>query len=276
MRLLVSVRDADEASSALAGGADIVDAKDPAAGPLGAVSVDVLREIVRTVGGLRPVTAALGDAADEAAVENAAAAFVQVGVALVKVGFARVADRARVGTLLASAARGAGAARVIAVAYADYRRVESLSPLDILGVAEAAGVAGVLIDTADKDGPPLRSLVPAAALAEWVTTARRAGLLTAVAGKVAAGDIEGVWAAGADIVGVRGAACDGGRNGRVSAARVLSLKYRLASVPGVGVRPPSHLDPCQTPVTPRSGSDPGDTHHWGLTPVTPVTGVRPR
>ena len=36
MQLLVSVSDGDEAAAALAGGADIIDAKDPVAGPLGA------------------------------------------------------------------------------------------------------------------------------------------------------------------------------------------------------------------------------------------------
>ncbi len=65
MRLLVSVKNAEEAMAALAGGADLIDAKDPAAGALGAVSLDVLRDIHSTVAGLRPVSAALGDAIDE-------------------------------------------------------------------------------------------------------------------------------------------------------------------------------------------------------------------
>ena len=45
MRLLVSVRSAAEVGAAVAGGADIVDAKEPATGSLGAVSRRVLREI---------------------------------------------------------------------------------------------------------------------------------------------------------------------------------------------------------------------------------------
>jgi uncharacterized protein (UPF0264 family) len=254
VQLLVSVRNGQEASSAVAGGADIVDAKEPSAGPLGAVSIEVLGEIVGMVGRRRPVTAALGDAAEEAGIEKAAAAFVDAGAALVKVGFARIGDRARAKALLASAARGAGAARVIAVAYADYRRVESLSPLDILGVAEAVGVAGVLIDTADKQGLPLRTLVPAAALAEWVAAVHRGGLLAALAGKIAAEDVDELRAAAADIVGVRGAACEGGRNGRLNPERIRSLKGRLSRA-GVG----------------RLGVGLG-----GVTPVTLVTGVRPR
>ena len=45
MRLLVSVRSAEEVSAALAGGADIIDAKEPARGSLGRVTPAVLSAI---------------------------------------------------------------------------------------------------------------------------------------------------------------------------------------------------------------------------------------
>ena len=57
MRLLVSVANAAETSAALAGGADVIDAKNPHDRALGAVSLDVLREIHVTVAGARLVTA---------------------------------------------------------------------------------------------------------------------------------------------------------------------------------------------------------------------------
>ena len=53
MQLLVSVRDAAEAAEAIAAGADIVDAKEPGAGALGAVSLDTFETIARTAGGTR-------------------------------------------------------------------------------------------------------------------------------------------------------------------------------------------------------------------------------
>ena len=61
MRLLVSVVSADEARRALAGGADIIDVKDPREGALGAPSPRVLSEVVAAVGGAAPVSVALGD-----------------------------------------------------------------------------------------------------------------------------------------------------------------------------------------------------------------------
>src|SRR5256885_8033438 len=82
MRLLVSVRGSVEARAALAGGADVIDAKDPARGALGPVQRDRLAAIRRVGGAARPLSAALGDAADDAMAAAAAAA--PRGVALVE------------------------------------------------------------------------------------------------------------------------------------------------------------------------------------------------
>ena len=48
MRLLVSVASADDARAAVDGGADIIDAKNPWVGALGAVEPDVMRAIHRS------------------------------------------------------------------------------------------------------------------------------------------------------------------------------------------------------------------------------------
>src|SRR3569833_993095 len=58
---LASVTDADEARQVLAAGADIVDAKNPHAGALGALPLDTVRAIVSAVGGQAPVSATVGD-----------------------------------------------------------------------------------------------------------------------------------------------------------------------------------------------------------------------
>src|SRR6186997_956894 len=106
MRLLVSVSSAAEASAAVAGGANIIDAKNPLAGALGPVSLEVLREIYSAVGGTRPVTAALGDAIENTDLERDACAFAAAGARYVKVGFAGITDPSRVAALIAAAARG--------------------------------------------------------------------------------------------------------------------------------------------------------------------------
>jgi uncharacterized protein (UPF0264 family) len=65
--------------------------------------------------------------------------------------------------------------------------------------------------------------VAPAALAAWVARAHAAGLLTALAGKLTGDDLALAREAGADVAGVRGAACAGGRTGRVSADKVRRL-----------------------------------------------------
>ena len=69
MQLLVSVADASEGRAALLGGADVIDAKDPREGALGAVRREVLGELRAAVGAGRPLSAALGDSGPPVLVE---------------------------------------------------------------------------------------------------------------------------------------------------------------------------------------------------------------
>src|SRR5438067_683406 len=61
MQLLVSVRSQAEALAALAGGAGLIDIKEPAHGALGRADTEVIQEIAAAVAGMRPVSAALGE-----------------------------------------------------------------------------------------------------------------------------------------------------------------------------------------------------------------------
>ncbi|HEX5435645.1 MAG TPA: (5-formylfuran-3-yl)methyl phosphate synthase [Gemmatimonadaceae bacterium] len=244
MRLLVSVRNVDEARAALAGGAQIIDAKEPAHGALGAVSPGVLRDIRAAVGNARPISAALGDATDVATVERAAREAAALGLAYVKVGFRGIVDIGLITQLLAAAVRGARAAgtgtSVVAVAYADAARVASAPPGAIIPAAAGSGARGALLDTACKDGDALFALMTPATIAHWVRAAHKASLTAALAGKLAACDIPALHILAADIIGVRGAACDGGRDGRVSEQRVRALVQasdRSTGVRSCGSRP---------------------------------------
>ena len=66
-------------------------------------------------------------------------------------------------------------------------------------------------------------------LTAWVAKVHAAGLIAALAGKLTADDLSFVQDAGADIAGVRGAACDNGRTGHVTVERVLGLLERVQS-----------------------------------------------
>jgi uncharacterized protein (UPF0264 family) len=231
VKLLVSVANSVEACEALAGGADLIDAKDPHIGALGAVSVHTLRQIHAAVSGRRAVTAAIGDASEEETIERTAFEYGATGVAFVKVGFAGINEPVRVERLINAARRGMDATGnrggVVAVAYADLERT-SIDRRTLLDRAVRAGASGVLIDTATKDGPGLRELVSSAALASWVTAAHSHGLTVAVAGKLTADDLSWVLDTGADIAGVRGAACIAGRSSRVVQEKVRAVRERIS------------------------------------------------
>jgi uncharacterized protein (UPF0264 family) len=237
MQLLVSVRSAVEVDPALAGGADIIDAKEPARGSLGAVSAPVLRRILARVPPHRPVSVALGDLTDPAAVGALIAALPlspRPASTYLKLGFAGVRSPDRIGSLIGAAVLASRSSPVlpgiVAVAYADAERAETLPPALVARLARLAGAEGVLLDTHTKDGLGLLEWFDPIALGAWVSRARRDGLLTALAGALGLADFPCVRQALPDVVGVRGAACDGGRNGGVTADRVRLLHRGLARV----------------------------------------------
>jgi uncharacterized protein (UPF0264 family) len=236
MRLLVSVRDARDARAAVRGGAEIVDAKDPRRGALGPVTPRTLARIRAAVPPGIPVSAALGDAVAERVVARAARLAAARGAAYVKVGLRDVADAGHARALAHRAAQGAAeaGAQLVLVAYADASRARTLPPLAVLEIATAAGARGVLLDTAFKDRGSLFDVLDVARVAQWLAAARATGgggggLFTALAGSLGEPGLRTALALGADIVGVRGAACDGGRTGRVSVARVAALSALVAA-----------------------------------------------
>jgi uncharacterized protein (UPF0264 family) len=232
LQLLVSVRSADEVGPALAGGADIIDAKEPDRGSLGAVDRDVLSRILQRVPDDRGVSVALGDVTRPEQVRAAVLGLElpQRSPTYLKLGFAGVRSPDQVARLLQVAvsitSRMVASPRIVAVAYADPERAGTVPPALIPPLAEAAGAAGVLLDTHGKDGRGLLEWLPSGALGDWVALARQAGLLAALAGSLRPSDLALVWRAQPDVVGVRGAACSGGRQGRVSEDRV--RRFRLA------------------------------------------------
>jgi uncharacterized protein (UPF0264 family) len=232
MQLLISVAGPADARAALLGGADVIDAKDPRHGALGPVPTHRLAAIRAAVGGARPLSAALGDAADEDALAGAVAAAAALGVAFVKVGFAGVVSEARARRLAVAAQRAATevGTRLVLVAYADWRRAESLAPARVVAVAANAGAAGVLLDTANK-GAPLFTIESPVSVAAWIVAAHAAGLFAALAGGLSGPEFPLARSLGVDVVGVRGAACVGGRTGRVSRTRVATLRALAGAAP---------------------------------------------
>jgi (5-formylfuran-3-yl)methyl phosphate synthase len=231
MRLLVSVVDPAEARLAVAGGVDIVDFKNPAEGSLGAPAPAVLAQVRDAVPAELPLSAALGDLPDlPGTAALAALGAARCGADYVKLGLWGPSRREEaVAVLRAARAAVDGNAAVVAVAYADAVRVPGrpLPPSELVAAARDAGIAGCLLDTAIKDGRGLLSWLGPNALAGLVAEAHDAGLEIALAGELRADDLPAVRASGADIAGVRSAAC---RDGERTAALDPECVARLCAL----------------------------------------------
>ena len=233
VRLLVSVVNADEVEAALAGGADIVDVKNPEEGSLGAPVPALLRAVRARVTPPVQVSAALGDAPHlPGTMALAAAGAAACGADYLKIGLFGSARPEQALALLAAVRRAAAdvnpSTRLMAAAYADASRVGALAPAELPSIARHAGFDGVMLDTAVKDGASTFTAMGEDGVADFCAAARALGLETALAGALGPADLERAQRLGADIVGVRGSACEGGRQGTVSAARVRALRAALA------------------------------------------------
>ncbi|MCJ2073575.1 (5-formylfuran-3-yl)methyl phosphate synthase [Methylobacterium sp. J-030] len=192
-RLLVSVRDPAEAEAARLAGADLIDAKDPERGALGALCPDAVREIVARVAS-EAVTSAVADPAP-----GSIAAMASTGVDWVKCGLDadRRCEPAAFADLAAAAPK-----RLIAVLFAEDGPAASLIPALAL-----AGFAGAMIDTAAKHGARLTDLAAPADLAAFTRACRAHGLMSGLAGSLRVIDIAPLAEHGPDYLGFRGGLC---------------------------------------------------------------------
>jgi (5-formylfuran-3-yl)methyl phosphate synthase len=234
MKLLVSVTDAAEARLAVAGGVDIVDVKNPAEGSLGAPLPRVIADVRAALPADLELSAAIGDLPPlPGTAALAALAARDCGAAYVKLGLWGASTLLDAVSVLRAAREAVdGGAAVVAVAYADAARVRSrpLPPSQLVAAARQAGLRGCLVDTAIKDGRGLLSWLSPQALAALVAQAHGAGLQIALAGELRAADLPAVRASGADIAGVRSAACrDARRTGALDPARIARLRALCAA-----------------------------------------------
>jgi (5-formylfuran-3-yl)methyl phosphate synthase len=247
--LLASVLGPEEAAVALRCGADILDLKDPREGSLGACAPAVLRAVVRmraewergalsADGPRRPrVSAALGDATNlPGTFALAAAGAAACGVDYLKVGLrglrSESASRAFLAAVVRAAREAAPHVGVIAAAYAEARCLGVIEPRILPRVAQSAGARGCLIDTALKDGRTLFDHLDAESIARFIADCRGRGLLCGLAGSLGLAQAPLLVELGPDVVGVRGAICQGGRSGRLDASRLRSFRAALAGAGG--------------------------------------------
>ena len=225
--LLVSVRSADEAAAALAGGADLIDVKEPAKGALGMAEAEVVAAVVETVRGKVPVSAALGEWSPNAITE--AHWHLELKLNYVKWGLAGYNHGPGWGEDVLDTRRQLPVGmEMVAVAYADWERAKSVPPAEVVKFARRFRFRAFLLDTWQKDAKTLFDFLKPAEVGELVESVKRTGTLAAVGGSLKPEQMKQLKGIPADYVAVRGSACAAGkRDGVIDASRVKKWKDAL-------------------------------------------------
>ena len=237
IKLLISIKHPFEFESALRGGADIIDVKDPSRGSLGLPDYSVLREVVGRVRRFDmsevEISFAGGDFRRfEPFLEYIAYVAGSLGVNYFKIGLAiKSVDEARVVGLRVLDVLKSFNTKLVLVGYADFKRVESIEPLEVLEVSRGVEADVVMIDTYVKDGKSTFDFLSKNYLECFTEEARKNGLITALAGSLRTYHVLDAIKLRFDIVGFRGAVCIGGRDGVVSEELVREVKKVIYQTP---------------------------------------------
>jgi uncharacterized protein (UPF0264 family) len=226
--LLVSVRSADEVAAALAGGADLIDVKEPAKGPLAPAEAEVVAAVIGAVKGKVPVSAALGEWSPNAITD--AHWHLELKLDYVKWGLANYAPVVGWGEDLLDTRRQLPVGmEMVAVAYADWERAKSVPPAELVKFAKRFRFKAFLLDTWGKDGKTLLDFMKPADAIELAESLKRVGITVAIGGSLRPEHAKQLKAAAPDYFAVRSSACAAGkRDGVIDEARVKKWKEAIA------------------------------------------------
>jgi uncharacterized protein (UPF0264 family) len=232
MRLLVSPMNIVEARAALAGGADILDVKNPKEGSLGANFPWAIRAVVDLARGSVPVSATIGDLDYKPGTASLAALGAAVsGADYIKAGLLGVKTRDQAEEMLGGIVKAVKdfdrGKKVVAAGYSDYARAGCVSPMLLPSAAARAGADLVMVDTAIKDGRSTFEFMSEQDLSEFISLGHSEGLEVAIAGTIGFEHLEMLKRLNPDIIGVRGIVCGGDRRSAIRAELVEKLKQAI-------------------------------------------------
>ncbi len=200
---LASVQSLEEAQLLSSVLPDILDMKNPSQGALGALPANVVGDIVHWVANRCETSATVGDLPmDSDIIMSAIQTMAETGVDYVKIGLFPCKD---LNGLLneMTAPLTALSTPVIAVIFADKMAFDP----ELLLTLHQAGFAGVMVDTATKNGQHLCQHWSLTQLHQFTSKAKALGLLTGLAGALRYQDIALLKEVNADYLGFRSALC---------------------------------------------------------------------
>ncbi len=215
MQLLISPESFEEAASIMDCGMDIVDVKNVKEGSLGAQfpwETQKVVELARSRG--VKTSATLGDLPYKPGTAALAAYGAALcGVTYIKAGLHGLNTYEQARDMMEAVRRAVRMvsedADVVASGYADYRRFNGLNTSDLVRAARDTQCDVVMVDTAIKDGRTLFDALSLDEIRDFVRMGHEAGLRVALAGSLKADQASLLFDLDPDIIGVRGAVCEG-------------------------------------------------------------------
>jgi uncharacterized protein (UPF0264 family) len=221
-----------EALEAIAGGAEIIDVKNPKEGALGANYPWVIRRIKEITPKNLKVSCTLGEVGNlPGSVSLAAFGAASLGVDYIKVGLFGVKTLDQAIFLLQNVKKAAKECspkiKIVVAGYADAEKIGTISPFQIPEIACKAEIDVAMLDTSVKDGKNLFDYLNKEQLKKFVDATHDFGLDAALAGSLRKQDLPIIYGLGTDVVGLRGAACT--NSNRVSGQITRRLVQELAA-----------------------------------------------
>ncbi|PHS71545.1 MAG: hypothetical protein COB23_00815 [Methylophaga sp.] len=199
---LASIQSLEEAQLLLADLPDILDMKNPSKGALGALTVDIVAQVVTLVEGRCQTSATIGDLPMQAdLISSAMIEMAGTGVDYIKIGL--FPDDSLLGCITDLADTISKLkVPVIAVVFADKTPKE-----DIIPQLKTSGFNGVMVDTAIKNGLHLLDHWDRLKLIDFVKKVQQQEMLCGLAGALRYEDIQLLQPLTADYLGFRSALC---------------------------------------------------------------------
>jgi uncharacterized protein (UPF0264 family) len=226
MQVLISPVSLEEAASILETAVDIIDVKNVNEGSLGAQFPWHTCEVVKLTAprGIK-TSATLGDLPFKPGTASLAAyGSAMCGVSYIKAGLYGLNTFEEAREMMYAVHRAVRMVGddidVVAAGYADYRRFDGLDTENLVKAAAAVGCDVVMVDTAIKDGSTLFDALSIGEIQQFIGQSQEAGMRVALAGSLKAEHCETLLELAPDIIGVRGAVCEGkDRKTRISAEK---------------------------------------------------------
>lgn len=220
--MLASVNSVAEALLVLSVTVDIIDLKQPASGALGALDIELVKQIVNGIDGRCTVSATIGDLPMRPdLVFNAAKTMSETGVDYIKIGFFPDGDWLETVNKLSILSQQNIA--LIAVLFADIQ-----PDLTIVDSLKDAGFTGIMLDTMDKQNGSLMQVMDKTKIGRFVRLAKARHLLCGLAGSLKLQDIPVLMPYQPDYLGFRGALCrQHDRTGQLNKASIIRIKQAI-------------------------------------------------